>query len=305
MPIADRTAPAAEEFNSFLAAHSNAGRWGADDALGTLNYITPEVRRAAAALVREGVSFSCSNPLATEPGPRNPRPADHEMTVRAEGSSDYIGVSYHGVTTTHIDALCHIFDEARQVHYNDKPASDVTSEGARSNSIDHWRDGILTRGVLYDVPRFRGTDYVSRGEPVHGWELADVAAAQGIEPRPGDAVLIRSGTEPYWSANPPSEGDAIMRRPGVHLSATEFLHEQQAALLVWDQHDASDQGYARRNPVHLAAIVYLGLPLLDNANLERLADACAERGRYEFMLSVAPLVVRGGTGSPVNPIATF
>jgi hypothetical protein len=108
-----------------------------------------ESRRKAAGLVRDGRSVSLANPLATArvlSGTRNPRPAKHDLDVGDHGSSDYIGVSYHGFVNTHIDALCHIFTEDGRL-YNNRPASDVTAEGAQTHSIDQWRRGIVTRGV--------------------------------------------------------------------------------------------------------------------------------------------------------------
>jgi kynurenine formamidase len=228
------------------------------------------------------------------------------MRFGPTGSSDYIGVSYHGFVNTHIDALCHIWTGEWGEMYNGRPSSDVTPLGSRSNSVDRWRDGIVTRGVLYDVPRFRGEPYVEVDRPVHGWELADIAAAQGIEPRPGDAVLVRSGLDPFFTANPDFPHSFPPSTPGVHASALEFLYATDAALLGWDLQEAGGQGdYPARIAVHDVAIPYMGLPLVDNTNFERLAEVCAELGRWEFMLVVAPLVVRGGTGSPVNPIATF
>ena len=305
MALADRTPPTVEESEAYKQRFSNWGRWGRDDQLGTLNHITDAIRRGATALVREGHSVSCAGPLATTPGPRNPNPAQHYMRILDDACIDYIGVSYHGVANTHIDALCHIFTAKDGQIYNGWPVEEVTTAGARTNSVEHWRDGIVTRGVLYDIPRLRGTEYVTDDAPVHGWDLEDAAKAQAVEPRPGDAVLIRSGAAPYWEANPPDPQEPTLQRPGVHLSAVEFLYAHDAALLVWDQLDASDQGYARRNPVHGIAIPYMGLPLLDNANFERLAETCAQLGRWEFLFVVAPLIVIGGTGSPVNPLAVF
>ena len=306
MSLADRTPPSVDEYRAYRERFTNWGRWGDDDQLGTLNHITPEVRRQAASLVREGRTISLSNPLATVPGPRNPRPAQHFMTLSSFSSSDYIGVSYHGFVNTHIDALCHIFTGDGGELYNGRPSSEVTSTGARTNSIDYWRDGIVTRGVLYDIPRLRGTEYVALEEPVHGWELEDCARAQGIEPRPGDAVLVRSGCDPFWAANPDFQFQFPPNTPGVHASVIEYLYEHDAALLGWDLQEAGGQEqYGARIPIHEIVIPFMGMPLLDNANFERLAELCAELGRWEFQLTVAPLVVIGGTGSPVNPIAAF
>ena len=307
MPLADRTPPTVEEYRAYSDRFRNWGRWGDDDQLGTLNLITDDTRREAAALVRSGRSLSLARPLATErvlPGARNPSPADHRMSVGEMGCGDYIGVSYHGFANTHIDALCHIFAEGGKL-YNGRPSSDVRNDGAINNSVEHWRDGIVTRGVLYDVPRFRGSDHVTFEAPVHGWELLDIAAAQGVEPRPGDAVLVRCGSSAFWATNP--DYQPARKAPGLHASVLEFLYEYDAALLGWDLMEAPGQeSYGAPSlPIHSIAIPYMGLPLLDNADFDALAAACVEHERWEFQLIVAPLVVIGGTGSAVNPIAVF
>ncbi len=305
MSLSDRTVPTVEQYQAYKERFQNWGRWGIGDSLGTLNHITEEVRRAAAALVRDGRSVSLANPLATAAvlaGKRNPSPADHRVNAGDTGCGDYIGVAYHGFANTHVDALCHIFTPDGRM-YGGHPASDVTEAGARSNSIDGWRDGIVARGVLYDVPRYRGVDYVTIEDPVHGWELEDVAAAERIAPRQGDAVLVRMGASAFWAANP--HFDPPWRAPGLHASALEFLYQYDAALLGWDLMEAprQEQYQAPSLPIHSIGIPYMGLALLDNANFEELAPVCAEMGRWEFLLVVAPLVVVGGTGSPVNPIA--
>ncbi|HJM75482.1 MAG TPA: cyclase family protein [Dehalococcoidia bacterium] len=304
MSLADRTPPSADEYLAYKERFSNWGRWGGDDQLGTLNHITEETRRAAAGLVSTGRTVSCSNPLAVTPGPRNANPAQHFMRLTDWSCTDYIGVSYHGFVNTHIDALCHIYTPDGQL-YNGRPSSEITSNGARTNSIDEWSGGIVTRGVLYDIPRLRGTDHVTVDAPVHGWDLEDAAKAQGIEPRAGDAVLIRSGAAPFWDANPDFQFSFPPNSPGVHASVLEFLHGTDAALLGWDLQEAGGQDLPGRIVVHEVAIPYMGLPLLDNADYEELAEVCAELGRWEFQLVIAPLVVVGGTGSPANPIAIF
>jgi len=305
MSLADRTAPSIEEYQAYRTRLSNWGRWGADDQLGTLNHITEGTVRAAAGLVRAGRRISCANPLATErvlSGARNPNPADHRMNIGPGGCGDYIGVSYHGFVNTHIDALCHIYTSDAKL-YNGRPASDVTEHGAESNSIDRWREGIVTRGVLYDVVRHRRVDHVTFDEPVHGWELEDIAKAQGVTPGTGDAVLIRAGASAFWAANP--DFQPPWRAPGVHASTLEFLYEHDASLLGWDLMEApgQDDYGAPALPIHSIAIPYMGMPLLDNANFDELAATCAEFRRWEFLFVIAPLVVQGGTGSPANPIA--
>ena len=229
MSYADRTPPTPEEFTAYRQRLSNWGRWGADDQLGTLNFITPEVRRAAAGLVREGRSVSCSNPLATravvEDKFRNARPAEVVLSINREtgGSTDHIAIGYHGFVNTHIDALCHIW-AADGLLYNGRSGDLVREDGAQTNSIEHWRDGIVTRGLLYDIPRMRGTAHVALDAPVEGWHLEDFARAHGITPRAGDAVLVRSGSAPFWAAHPEFHMTYPPNTPGLAASALEFLY---------------------------------------------------------------------------------
>lgn len=300
--------PSEDDVRGYFELCSNWGRWGPDDNAGTVNLITPEVRRAAAGLVRSGRAISLSRPWNTVGGRENTTPAQHFVQASRWGSMDYFGIFYHGVTTTHIDALCHVFWEGRG--WNGRPWTDVTSYGGRFGTVDAWKDGIATRGVLLDIPRLRGSEYVTPEAPVRGWELEAAAAAQGVALRPGDAVLVYAGRERFYAAHP--ELDMATRPvPGLHADVCPVLKRSDAALLVWDMMDAQPCGYplfeqqAMALPVHVFAIVYMGMPLLDNALLEPLARACIEEGRWEFLLTVNPLYVRRATGSPVNPVALF
>jgi hypothetical protein len=234
MSLANRTAPTVEEFAAYKQRFSNWGRWGPEDERGTLNFVTPEVTRTAAKLARAGRTVSLARPIATAAamaGPRNRQPADHRMQVARGGSSDYVGVSYHGFANTHIDGLCHIFTADEQM-YNGRSSRLVAAGGAEANSVDRWRNGIVTRGVLYDVARFRGVPHIGFDTPVHGWELADIAAANGLTPRSGDAVIVRCGARAFWDANP--DFAEPWKAPGLHASVIEFLHETEASLLCWD-----------------------------------------------------------------------
>lgn len=305
MTISERPLPTEEEVAAYFESCSNWGRWGADDSAGTVNLITPEKRRKAAALVQTGRAVSLAYPLNTVGGPGNWNPAQHFMRSGPGYSVDYIGLMYHGYATTHVDALCHIFWEGKM--WNGKPSTDVTSNGARSGAVDAWSSGITTRGVLLDIPRFRGTEYVTLDQPVRGWELEAAAEKQGVALEPGDAVIVYSGRPSFYAANPASVPGSPPS-PGLHVDVMPVLKAKDAALLGWDMMDANPSEYAPFKAglsVHVLAIVFTGLPLLDNAYLEPLAAACAEENRWEFMLTVNPLNVRGGTGSPVNPIAIF
>lgn len=294
--------PTAAEALSYLRERNNWGRWGDDDQRGAINLITPEKRVRAASLVRTGRSVSLSRDIPTVPGRNNPMPATHWFRVIDTAVVDHIGIAYHGYVTTHVDALCHVWDEAGMWNGRD-PKVEVTSQGARFGSIDHWRDGITTRGVLLDVPKFRGEPSVTIEKPVHGNELEAIAKAQGVALEPGDALVVYSGREAWQAAHPAWSGYRPPS-PGLHASCLPFVRDHDVAVLAWDLMDAAPNEYGMTWTMHGAIFAY-GVALLDNALLQPLAEACAEENRYEFMLTFAPLPLVGGTGSPVNPTALF
>ena len=303
----ERPPPNRDEVLDYLHDRRNWGRWGEDDQRGAINLITAEKRVEAAHLVRTGRTVSLSRDVPKTPGPGNPQPAQHFVQTFGHTGTwgaavDYYGIMYHGYQTTHIDALCHVWDEEGMWGGRD-PYREVRSQGTRWGGIEHWRDGIVTRGVLFDIPRHRGEASVTLERPVHGWELEEIAAAQGLTLTPGDALLVYSGREAWQAAhldwNPSAE-----ERPGLHASCLPFFRDNDIALLGWDLMDATPNEYGIRWTTHGALFAY-GVALLDNCLLTPLAEVCAAEGRYEFMLTVAPLPVVGGTGSPANPLALF
>lgn len=310
--MAEHRIPTREEVLSYLHERHNWGRWGADDEVGAMNLITPEKRVKAAQLVRSGRNVSLSRDFPTAPRHGNPHPAQHWMKTVPRGtggfSADYYGIYYHGVATTHLDALCHTWDERGMWNGRD-PKKEITFDGATFGAVHHWCNGLITRGVLLDVPKYRGEPYVTMDKPVHGWELDDIAKAEGITLEPGDAICVYSGREALQAHHPgqyyePSLDLQGPERPGLHASCLPFLRDHDVAILVWDMMDFTPNGYDVPWSVHGAIFAY-GIALLDNALLQPLATACAEEGRYTFMLTIAPLKVVGGTGSPANPIALF
>jgi hypothetical protein len=304
--VSERPIPTRAEVESYLAERRNWGRWGADDQVGAINLITPEKRVRAASLVRSGRAVSLSREFPKTPAPNNLTPAQHFMRLMDRGSGgaaiDYYGISYHGQASTHLDSLCHVWND--QGMWNGRrPEAEIGFDGARWGAITNWSSGIITRGVLLDVPRFRGEPFVAYERPIHGWELEDVARAQGVTLEPGDALVVYGGREAWNRAGNPVWGSSPSR-PGLHASCLPYIRDNDVSLLVWDMMDFQPNGYDIPWSVHAAIFAY-GVGLVDNALLEPLAAACAEEGRYEFMLMVLPLVVPGGTGSPANPTALF
>jgi len=310
--MADQKLPSAADVRSWIRDRNNWGRWGKDDQLGALNLLTPQKRVAATRLVKTGRSVSLSRPFPKEPGPNNAYPAQHYMRTVPRGkggfAADYYGIFYHGIASTHIDALCHTWDEAGMWNGRD-PKKEVTFEGATFGGVEHWSEGIITRCVLLDVPRHRGVPSVTHDAPVHGWELDEILSKRGIRLEPGDAVAVYSGRDAWQAANPDTPygrpfGGGPNERPGLHASCLPFLRDHDVSLLVWDMLDHLPIGYDIPWAVHAAIFAY-GVALVDNALLEPLAKACAEENRDEFMLVISPLRVIGGTGSPANPLAVF
>ena len=304
----DRRVPTKDEVLAYLKEDNNWGRWGDDDQKGAVNMVTDQKRAAAAGLVRTGKAVSLSREFPKLPAGNNPTPAIHYMKRNLRGETggsavDYYGISYHGTATTHLDALCHVWDHNGMWNGAD-PMDVITFDGAEWGSIEQWQEGIITRGVLLDVPKHRGEPYVTQESPVHGWELEDIAREQGVLMEPGDALVVYSGREKWNEAGNPLWGSDRDLRPGLHASCLRFIKESDCCVLVWDMMDHTPNGYDVPWSVHGAIFAY-GIGLLDNALLQPLAETCAREGRYEFMLTINPLRVVGGTGSPVNPVALF
>jgi kynurenine formamidase len=294
-----------EELLELFSTCSNTGRWGADDERGTLNYITPEKTRAALGSVRLGVSVSLAHGLVTRGSRQNPPSAVHVLTYSGyepHSALELLSLSPHGFEMTHLDAICHMFFEGAA--YNGRRAADVLSRsGLTFGSIAAAEEGIVTRGVLLDVARARGVDHLEAGD---GIGVADLVAAEelaGVTVESGDVVFLRSGLR----LRQEREGNLTASpREGVLAETLPWFHERQIAVYSGDCIERSPSGYARVPfPLHQVGLSAMGLSLMDSADCERLADACATHGRSHFLVVVAPLRVPGGSASPVNPLAIF
>jgi kynurenine formamidase len=291
-----------------LAFHetlSNWGRWGDQDQLGALNLITPEVTAAAAATVRTGRTVSCARALNTQAAVDNPTPVAHHMigTFTEGWGADYVALAPHGFATSHIDALSHVFHDGKL--FNGYGAETVTAHGATRLGIHQLHAGIVTRGVLLDIPALRGVDALAPGEPVFPDDLEAAEGRAGLQVRAGDVLFVRTGRWRWRDEHGP--WDLASLAAGLDAACLPWLRARDVAALGSD--GVSDVMPSRVDgvpmPIHTVAIVALGLHLMDNLDFEALAARCAEEGRWEFLLAVAPLVLRRGTASPVNPIAVF
>jgi len=296
----DRNVTAATVEN-WMTELSNWGRWGRGDQLGALNLITPAKRVEAAKLVKTGVSVSLAHNYSVNPDLGLPPPFDQEISMLntpGEYVMERVSFSYHGGIHSHLDALCHVLWQGKM--YNGFSKSDVNEDGCQKLGIANVKQGILTRGILMDIPRLKGVDYLPPGTAVYIEDLEAWEEQTGVHVSSGDVIFVRTGR---W-ATPGSAGSGSA---GLHASVAPWLRERDVAIVGGDYaNDAipSDvQGVFL--PIHQLTIVAMGVRLFDNLDLEALAEEAVRQGRWEFMLSASPIPVEGGVGSPMNPIATF
>ena len=296
-----------DEYDQWLTELSNWGRWGPDDELGTLNLITPAKRVEAASLVTEGFSVSLASNAETERTIANPCPVEWSM-VRATGTGASDQIAYpciHGPGTTHLDAFAHIFFDGRM--WNGYDVSDlVTVEGgAAKNSILNLKNGVVTRGVLYDIPRLKGVPYLEPGARITVEDLEAWEEHAGVQVGPGDAMLIRWGRWAREEALGPFDTGAEAAGPDNRV--IPWLRERDVAIVGWETpgYVPQPEGDLSRLALHNFVLTMLGVHLIDRGDFNALSEAAASRQRWEFMLTIAPLPIPNGTGSPVNPLAIF
>jgi kynurenine formamidase len=295
------------DVEAMMTSLSNWGRWGADDELGTLNLITPAKRKAAAALVRDGVSVSLAHDASTSSD--NGTPAFEQKMIGLPRemefafASDQYRVAYHGFMETHLDSLCHMSYKGRM--YNGFSSKEVTERGAAKLSVVNVKQGIFTRCVLMDIPKLLGVRFLEGGQAIYPAHLDAWEEAAGFKVESGDVVLIRTGR---WARSKVEDKQRIAKSfAGLHASCLPWLKARDVAVVGSDLAlDVMPSGVEGIDfPVHAVTLVAMGTPILDNCDLEAVSEAAAARKRWTFLLTVGPWAVPGGTGSPVNPLATF
>lgn len=302
------------------ASLSNWGRWGPKDQIGTLNHVTAGMITAAARLVKKGSVFGMGIPL-DQSGPQtglfggrwNPI---HTMlatgtdaiagrfdeTTRIRYADDAINMPVQAAT--HWDSLGHVFYEDKT--YNGYDAKLVDSGGVNVLGIEHARDKMVGRGVLLDVARHRGVDWLPDGEKITNDELDTVAEAQGVSIGTGDFVIIRTGqmerclSEGEWGGY--AGGDA----PGVAFENCYWCQHKEIAAIAsdtWGVEVRPNETEDVNQPWHWVVIPAMGLTMGEMFYVKELAADCATDGVYAFLFAGPPLVITGGTGSMINPVA--
>ncbi|MEP6716900.1 MAG: cyclase family protein, partial [Terriglobia bacterium] len=326
-----------DDIDRWMTELSNWGRWGKDDQAGTVNLITPAKRKQAAALVKEGISVSLSidadiapkgyeappplpPPTPPAPGAASGTPSGRgapsrftwEHVMRSNGVSmrgptgyavDTISVNFHGNNTTHFDALSHFIFNGHV--YNGFEAKEITAWGAEKNDVMAFKDGLVTRGILIDWPRFKNVPYMGDDEAIYAEDLAEWEKKTGVKIESGDCVLLRTGRWKRVAEKGPL--NLSVTAPGLYASAGKWLKERDIALfgsdVVQDVRPSRVEGVSQ--PIHQMFLVAVGTPLLDNCGLEAASEQAARLRRSTFCMVAAPLRVPGATGSPFNPLAIF
>ncbi len=297
----------AETVAQWMTELSNWGRWGDDDEMGALNLITPEKRRAALALATAGVSVSLSHNYLTERALDATSPVGYEMLGPDRPGpfrSDRYTFAYHGYAHSHMDSLCHMMHDGRM--YNGYVRDDeVTAGGCAKLAIINFKQGIVTRGVLLDIARLKGVDYLEPGTPIYVEDLKAWEREAGVTVEPGDILFVRNGR---WARRAEfGAWETGRESAGLHASVAPWLRERGVAMLGADgTNDVLPSGVEGvTQPIHQLTIVAMGMPLFDNLDLEAVAAEAARQNRWEFLLVAAPLAMDVGTGSPLNPLAIF
>jgi kynurenine formamidase len=295
------------ELDKWMQDLSNWGRWGKDDMLGAANTITPEKRRQAAALVKTGETVSLSHDLVvggekTEyvlPFVLQMRIVPERQVVR-----DRQDIDPHGNGGgSHIDALCHM---AYKGHFynNFSYAETVTPEKGCKLGINNLKDGLVTRGVLIDIPRLRNVPYLEPGTHVFREDIEAWEKQAGVKVGPGDAILFRVGRLPAGARG----------GRGVDASFLPFLKDRDVATMGGDAADVGViPGCTNAGPVptmcwnaiHKFVLVARGMHLFDGLDMEAVSATAAKLKRWEFLFVAAPIRVPGGSGAPINPLAIF
>ena len=299
---------------------SNWGRWGADDQIGTLNYVTPNDIVNAGKLIKKGKVFAMGLSLK-EPiqsglfgGRWNPI---HTMlatgTDAAAGNQDipypYLRYADDAInmpcqSSTQWDALCHIFYGDKM--YNGFDAGLVDARGAKKLGIEHVRDKMAGRGVLLDIARWKGVEWLEDGYAITIEDLDGCAAAQGVTIGRADFVIVRTGQQERCLKQKDWSGYAGGNAPGLAFETCYWIHEKQLAAIcldTWGCEVRPNETKEANQPWHWVVIPAMGLSMGEIFYVKELAEDCAEDRVYEFFFTGAPLIIPGGTGSPVNPQA--
>lgn len=297
----------AATIDRWMTELSNAGRWGKDDQRGTVNLMTDATRKAALATVRDGASVSLSRDADPVRSVDNGNPLALSMVATAQGPDPFamesLTIAFHGTSYTHMDSLSHMFYQDRG--YNGVARSAIGATGASTLAITAFKSGFVGRGVLMDIPRLKGVPYLEPRTAITPADLDAWEKQAGVKVGAGDMVFFRTGR---WARRAKvGAWDIGAESAGLHPGVARWLKARDVAIVGWDGHGEVFPALVKGVdfPMHQLLLIAMGTPIFDNCDLEAVAEAAASRQRWAFLVTASPLAIPGGTGSPLNPIATF
>ena len=305
--------PQKKVYDKLFEKVSNKGKWGKKDKRGTVNYIDKSKILNALKLPKKGITVSLSFNITQDSTEINHSDFDEFTKYNHQASSvefkgydwasDNYSISYHGFTVSHMDGLAHLAQDGKL--YNGYDASKITPQGFEELGVEAFSDGIISKGVLIDIPLLYGKEYLDAGTKVTKTDILKFEEKYNVKIEKGDVVLVRTGR---WSEKSiKGDSDYSKVSAGVDYKIASLLDERQVSVLGSDgTNDAQPSGIPEEgSPVHKLTLVSMGMPLLDNLNLEHISKEAKKQNKWEFFISVQPLRFKGGTGSPVNAIAIF
>lgn len=306
-------------------APSNWGKWGPDDELGCLNYLDAAEVLRGVGHIKSGEVFTLQIKMGREESPGDPlwpsREAMKRQNVMDESNWDGEdapafpgGLHYADDTaliflqgSTQYDALGHVWYDGKI--WNGYDARETVGGMAKASVLPIAEKGVVGRGVLIDMARHRGKQWLDKGETFDHNDLEDAAKAQGVTIEPHDILCIRTGFMKYWyELNDKASFYDGFIEPGLTYSRelVEWFRDREIPNLVTDT-IANEVTYDPVSgvalPLHCALMRNLGVTLTEICWFEELAEACAADGRWTFLYTAAPLKIVKGTGAPVNPVA--
>jgi len=305
-----------EKFDNLSKKISNWGRWGEQDQLGTLNNISDESIEKARELIIEGKTISLARnleknanpfnffPLKHNPFIMNPEDYGSDPHLSQEAAGDIFEINYHGYAHTHLDGINHFARDGKM--YNGY-SFEINEENEFSNLGIHeiGEHGIISRGVLIDLPVFFGEDFIRAGTAITTNDIIEWEKKNNIKIKKGDILLLRTGRweqlrqEGYW--------DFTKLATGFHFTVAEFLKERDVAAIGCDGvSDVYPSGIeSKKDALHELVLVDLGMPIFDNMDLDLLSIELKKLNRSTFFFVANPLKIKGATGAPINPVAIF
>ncbi len=291
-----RLAVTQQQVDRWMKDANNWGRWGKEDQLGTINLITVAKRQQAVALAKTGTTVSLAHKPQLVPKSQSESAGAHlqiKLNLLAVGfTTEDQEIAFHGSTFTHIDGLCH-GDYDGKIYNGYSLKDTVSTSGCQKLGINNLAGGIVTRGILIDIPRLKSVASLPPGTQVYVEDIEAWEKMAGLKISTGDAIFLHTGR---WASGQTS---------GFDVSVAPWLKARDVALIGSDGILDAGEVPGTTLPLHKYVLVALGMNIVDNAELTALAETAARLKRWEFLLVAAPIATPGGTGSPLNPLAIF